>query len=223
MAPAATHWDVLDHLVGYLLKTRGHCRILCLGECALSLWGGELERSQSGFMLKLGDAPILWGSKQQTVVALLMCAAEYIALSDSTQPLVQVINQLTQLAQDFKKTIFCDNQAAVQVSIENLSCKCMWYLNHAFFFVNNVICKHRIMVRWVNTREMQAYALTKRLSGQSLNQALHFLSITGNSCLVVTYKLLVVRSKPRSSPLTFGGDGKDMTDKRALLHLPISY
>ncbi|MBW0530000.1 hypothetical protein O181_069715 [Austropuccinia psidii MF-1] len=175
-ALTATHWDVLDHLVGYLLKTRGHGIILRLGECALNLWGGELEQSQSGFMLKLGNAPILWGSKWQTVVALLMCAVEYIALSDSTQHLVQEINQLTQLAQDFKKTIFCDNQAAVQVSIHNLS----RYLDHAFFFVNDVICKHGSMVRWVNTWEMEADALTKQLLGQSLNQALHFLSITGN-------------------------------------------
>ncbi|MBW0476849.1 hypothetical protein O181_016564 [Austropuccinia psidii MF-1] len=151
MAPTATHWDVLDHLVGYLLETRGHGTILRPGECALNLWGGELEQSQSGFMLKLGNAPILWGSKRQTVVALLTCAAEYIALSNLTQHLVQAINQLAQLAQDFKKTIFCDNQVAVQVSIDNLSCKRMRYLDRAFFFVNDVIRKHGIMVKWVNT------------------------------------------------------------------------
>ncbi|MBW0518166.1 hypothetical protein O181_057881 [Austropuccinia psidii MF-1] len=132
----ATHWDVLDHHIGYLLKTWGH-----------------------GIILR---------------------PAEYIALSNSTQHLVQAINQLTQLAQDFKKTIFCDNQAAVEVSIKNLSCKCMRYLDRAFFFVNNVIHKQGIMVRWVKTWEMQADAFTKRLSGQSLNQALYFLSITGN-------------------------------------------
>ncbi|MBW0468130.1 hypothetical protein O181_007845 [Austropuccinia psidii MF-1] len=138
---STAHWDVLDHLVGYLLKTRGHRIILRPGECALSLWsdagwGGKLVWSQSGFMLKLGNAPILWGSKRQTVVALSKCAAEYIALSNSTQHLIQVINQLTQLSQDFKKTIFCDNQAAVQISMDNLSHKRMRYLNHAFFFVN---------------------------------------------------------------------------------------
>ncbi|MBW0479628.1 hypothetical protein O181_019343 [Austropuccinia psidii MF-1] len=43
MALTATHWDILDHLVGYLLKTQGHTIILRLGECALNLWGGELE------------------------------------------------------------------------------------------------------------------------------------------------------------------------------------
>ncbi|MBW0536487.1 hypothetical protein O181_076202 [Austropuccinia psidii MF-1] len=37
-APTAAHWAILDHLVGYLLKTRGHSIILCPEECALNLW-----------------------------------------------------------------------------------------------------------------------------------------------------------------------------------------
>ncbi|MBW0515777.1 hypothetical protein O181_055492 [Austropuccinia psidii MF-1] len=124
-APTGTHWTMLDHIVVYLLKTQGHGIVLCPRDCSLNLWSGELERSHLGFMLKLGEAPILWGSKQQTVVALSTCAAKYIAFSNSTQHLVQAMNQLTQLAQDFKKTIFCDNQAEVKVSIDNLSCKRM--------------------------------------------------------------------------------------------------
>ncbi|MBW0470130.1 hypothetical protein O181_009845 [Austropuccinia psidii MF-1] len=124
-APTMTHWTMLDHLVGYLLKTWGHGIVLCLPYCTLNLWSDKLEQSQLGFMLKLGDAPILWGSKRQTVVALSTCAAKYIALSDLTKNLVQAVNQLTQLAQDFKKRIFYDNQAGVQVSINNLSHKRM--------------------------------------------------------------------------------------------------
>ncbi|MBW0552183.1 hypothetical protein O181_091898 [Austropuccinia psidii MF-1] len=84
-------------------------------------------------MLKIGDAPILWGSKRQSVVPLLTCAAEYIALSDSTQHLVQAIAQLSQLQDNFPKTIYCDNPATVQVSIESQSNKRMRYLDHMFF------------------------------------------------------------------------------------------
>ncbi|MBW0584295.1 hypothetical protein O181_124010 [Austropuccinia psidii MF-1] len=126
MGPTATHWGLLDHVIGYLLKTR-HCGItLCPGMLSLNLWsyagwGGDLEHSQTAFMIKLGDAPILWGSKCQSLVALSTCAAEYIALCDSTQHLVQAINQLSQLAGDFDKTIFCENQAVVQVLIDNKS------------------------------------------------------------------------------------------------------
>ncbi|MBW0524131.1 hypothetical protein O181_063846 [Austropuccinia psidii MF-1] len=184
MGPTATHWEMLDHVVGYLLKTRDRGLRLRPGGISLSLWsdagwGGDLERSQTGFILKLSDAPILWASKRQSVVELSTCAAEYIALSDSTQHLVQAINQLTQLVHDFDKTIFCDNQAAVQVSVDNKSRKCMRYLDRAFFFVNNTIHKHDIAVKLVKTGEMQAVALTKRLSGTTLLKAASFLGLKG--------------------------------------------
>ncbi|MBW0500491.1 hypothetical protein O181_040206 [Austropuccinia psidii MF-1] len=114
MKPTAKHWLLLDHV-----SDAG--------------WGGDLECSQSSFILKLGDAPIRWSSKQQTVVALYTCAEEYVALSDLTQHLLQAINQLAQLAEKFTNMIFCDNQAEVQVSIDNHSRKHMRYLDRAFF------------------------------------------------------------------------------------------
>ncbi|MBW0462864.1 hypothetical protein O181_002579 [Austropuccinia psidii MF-1] len=130
MRPMAAHWELLDHVVGYLLMSHGCGITLCPAPFSLNLWsdegwGGQVEQSQSGFILKLGDTPILWGSKQQSMAALLTCDTEYIALSNLTQHLVQAINQLTQITDNFKKTIFCNNQVAVQVLIDNLSWKCM--------------------------------------------------------------------------------------------------
>ncbi|MBW0514601.1 hypothetical protein O181_054316 [Austropuccinia psidii MF-1] len=179
-----SHWDLLDHVIGYLLKTRH--RSIHLRLCTLSLslwsdagWGGDLEPSQTGFMIKLGNAPILWGSKLQSVVALSTCATEYIALSNLTKHLVQTINQLGQLTGNFEKTIHRNNQAAVQVLIDNKFQKRMRYLDCAFFFVNDTIRKHDIKVVWVKTADMQADALTKWLLGPTLLQALPFLGING--------------------------------------------
>ncbi|MBW0510001.1 hypothetical protein O181_049716 [Austropuccinia psidii MF-1] len=87
MAPTEVHWNRLDHVVGYLLKTCNHRLRLRPGKVSLNLWGGDLKRLQTGFMLKLGNAPILWCSKRQGVVALSTCALEYVALSGSTQHL----------------------------------------------------------------------------------------------------------------------------------------
>ncbi|MBW0501140.1 hypothetical protein O181_040855 [Austropuccinia psidii MF-1] len=138
MGPTATHWDLLDHVIGYLFKTRNRGINLRSGTLSLNLWsnagwGGDLKRSQTGFMIKLGNSPILWGSKRQSMVALSTCAAEYIALSNLTQHLVQAINQLGQLAGNFNKTIYCNNQAAVQVLIDNKSQKHMHFLDRPFF------------------------------------------------------------------------------------------
>ncbi|MBW0469800.1 hypothetical protein O181_009515 [Austropuccinia psidii MF-1] len=137
-SPCVCHWLALDHLMGYLLRTQ---------DCQLSLlpmsmnldlwtdagWGGSLERSHSGGMIKLGDCPIFWNSKKQHVVALSTCAAEYIALSDATQYLVQAINHLNFFVSSFQKRILCDNKAALGISSDALSRKCTQYLNRAFF------------------------------------------------------------------------------------------
>ncbi|MBW0501224.1 hypothetical protein O181_040939 [Austropuccinia psidii MF-1] len=184
IAPTTEHWELLDHVVGYLLKTRDWGLRLCPGNLSLNLWsdagwGGNLERSQKGFIIKLGEAPILWASKRQSVVALSTCAAEYVGLSESTQHFVQAINQLTQLTGHFDKSIFCNNQAAVQVAINNKSRKRMRYLDHAFFFVNDTIRKHGIKVMWVKTVDIQADALTKRLSGPTIRHSLPFLGVSG--------------------------------------------
>ncbi|MBW0491292.1 hypothetical protein O181_031007 [Austropuccinia psidii MF-1] len=101
ITPMVAYWELLDLVVGYLLKTCGHRVVLKPGEFSLNLWGGDLEQFQSGFMLKLRDAPILWGSKNESMVALSTCAMEYTTLFDSTQHLVQAINQLMQLNQEF--------------------------------------------------------------------------------------------------------------------------
>ncbi|MBW0464642.1 hypothetical protein O181_004357 [Austropuccinia psidii MF-1] len=184
MGPTPAHWDLLDHVVGYLRKSRDWGIRLCPSNISLNLcsnagWGGDLERPQTGFVLKLGNTPILWGSKRQSVVELLTCAAEYIVLSDSTQHLVQAINQLEQLVGVFDKAIFCDNQAAVQVLIDNKLRKRMRYLDRAFSFVNDTVHKHVIKITWIKMDDMLADALTKRLSGPTLLQALPFLGVSG--------------------------------------------
>ncbi|MBW0558627.1 hypothetical protein O181_098342 [Austropuccinia psidii MF-1] len=92
MGPTAEHWEMMDHVVGYLLKTRNQGIQICLGNLSLSLWsnvgwGGDLKFLQEGFIIKLGNAPVLWGLKGKSVLALSTCAAKYVALSDSTQNL----------------------------------------------------------------------------------------------------------------------------------------
>ncbi|MBW0545411.1 hypothetical protein O181_085126 [Austropuccinia psidii MF-1] len=171
----------------------------------------------------LGDTPVLWGLKQQSVVALSTCAVEYIALCDSTQHLVQAINQLNQLVSDFDKTIFCNNQAAVQVLLDNKSCKWMRYLDCAFFFVNNTICKYGIKVTWVKMDNMLADALTKRLSGPTLLRSLPFLGITTLQLSDCTLKA-ARDPEPNSfsSPHQLQLTELELTGKQALLHLALS-
>ncbi|MBW0516824.1 hypothetical protein O181_056539 [Austropuccinia psidii MF-1] len=138
MKPTKKHWAHLDHLIFYLARTQDSVLMLCPKSLSLNLWrnagwGGKLEFSQSCFLLKLGNTPMLWASRQQEVVSLSACAAEYVSISNLTQKPVQAINQLLQLVVQFKKYIFCENQVVLQISIYNLSQKWMQCLDCAFF------------------------------------------------------------------------------------------
>ncbi|MBW0466507.1 hypothetical protein O181_006222 [Austropuccinia psidii MF-1] len=180
--PVNNHWLALDHLMGYLWRTQNY--YLSLNPRSLNIdlwtdagWGGSLERSHSGCVIKLGNSPIFWNSKKQTIVALSTCAAEYVALSDATQHFVQTINHMKHFADSFEKKILCDNEAAIGISKDALSRKRTRYLNRAFFFVNNTIRQFNITVKWVPTSLQQANIFTKRLSGPSTKAARELLCL----------------------------------------------
>ncbi|MBW0564398.1 hypothetical protein O181_104113 [Austropuccinia psidii MF-1] len=140
-------------------------------------WGGDYEQSQTGFLITLGGAPISWGLKFQTVVALSTWAADYVALSEATQHLVKTISTLDCLGVTTGKSIHCKNQATVSMATDNSLCKKMCYLLQAFFFVNNVIRSHNINTVWVSTSEQCANVLSKPLSGPLAAEARRQLAI----------------------------------------------
>ncbi|MBW0531300.1 hypothetical protein O181_071015 [Austropuccinia psidii MF-1] len=148
--PLEKHWQSLDYLMGYFLKT---CDMaLNIKPSCLSLelwvdasWGGSLEWSQSGFVLKLGNCPIHWAYKKQNIVALSTCAAEYVALSDATQYLVQAIHHLNFFDFKFNSRILCDNEAAIGISNDALSQKRTRYLNRAYFLSMTLFVSSRLM------------------------------------------------------------------------------
>jgi hypothetical protein len=47
-------------------------------------------KSQTGYVIKYCDVPILWVSKMQTQIALLTMEAEYIALYQSIRDLIPI-------------------------------------------------------------------------------------------------------------------------------------
>jgi hypothetical protein len=142
--PLESHWEALDILVGYLKRTRSLGLVLKGGNGLLRLWsdadwGGEHERSTSGYLIKHCGNSIAWGSRRQTVVALSTCAAEYIALSKGSQQLAQLHNLLIDIDQVIPQEIYCNNKAAILIAGDNASKKKTRYLSRAFYFINNFI------------------------------------------------------------------------------------
>jgi hypothetical protein len=140
-------------------------------------WGGEHERSTSGYLIKHNGNPIAWGAKRQTVVALSTCAAEYIALSDGTQQLAQLNNLLIDMHHIIPMEVFCDNEAAILIAGDNASKKKTRYLSRAFYFVNDFIRQYDIKIQWTSTQNQLADIFTKRLGPNLVEKALQKLNV----------------------------------------------
>ena len=149
-------------------------------------WGGEHERSTSGYIIKHNGNPIAWGAKRQTVVALSTCAAEYIALSDGTQQLAQLNILLIDMHHTIPMEIFCDNEAAILIAGNNASRKKTRYISRAFYFINDFIRQYRIQIQWTSTQNQLADIFTKRLRPNLIKKALQRLKIKQSSRVKLT-------------------------------------
>ncbi|KAI7955267.1 hypothetical protein MJO28_005667 [Puccinia striiformis f. sp. tritici] len=140
-------------------------------------WGGEHERSTTGYILQHCGNPISWGSKRQEVVAMSTCAAEYVALSIATQNLANIKVILDDICPSQRFEILCDNQAAVLVATDNASKKKTKYLQRAFYFVNDFVRKYKVKLYWISNQFQLADIFTKRLGASKHLSSLTDISI----------------------------------------------
>ncbi|KAI7953418.1 hypothetical protein MJO28_005965 [Puccinia striiformis f. sp. tritici] len=166
--PNESHWAALKHLLQYIATTRNKRLRLQVTDDKLinwtdANWGGEFQRSTSGFIIYFLGSPIAWGSRRQKVVATSTCAAEFIALGSSVDFLLFLIPIIKSLDLDPPKILKCDNRAAVLVSDDNASKGRMKSLERNFFFVNDAVREHNITLDWVPTSSNIADFFTKPL------------------------------------------------------------
>lgn len=77
----------------------------------------ETRKSTSGFVIKLGNAPVVWGSQKQRCVALSTTESEYVAASQTIKELVWISRLLKDLVCKSLKTpiMYVDNQSAIRL------------------------------------------------------------------------------------------------------------
>jgi hypothetical protein len=125
--PGVEHWKGLRHLINYLAGSRQQRLKLFpkdgprqLKTFADASWGGEFARSTYGVFITFMNSPILWISRRQVLVAASMCQAEYMASGVATRQTLWVQHLLKDvLKRDYVGHLFCDNQSAVHVAIED--------------------------------------------------------------------------------------------------------
>jgi hypothetical protein len=129
-------------------------------------WGmGDTRKSVSGFLIMMGESPLSWSSKQQAVVALSSCEAEYLATTHCARDVLWFRNLFAELgfAQSQLTSLFCDNQDTVACTHDPHAHSKMKHIAIREHFIRDCVMKRLIDVIHVSGKENIADLLTKPL------------------------------------------------------------
>jgi hypothetical protein len=144
-------------------------------------WAGDKEtrKSTSGYVFLINGGPVSWASKRQSSVALRSCEAEYYALTQAGKEAVwinQLVTEVTREDQD-PLSIYCDNQAAL-ASTENPKLHGrMKHVEIQHHFIRELVKDKKIIVKWVDTKNMVADGLTKVLDRTKFGRFVNLLGV----------------------------------------------
>ena len=129
----------------------------------------ENRKLTSGHIFLMGNSPISWYSKKQTIVAISTAEEEFIIASECIKKALWFRNTIYELF-NYKSpiTIYTDNKSS-KIIMENgeLSIK-FNQIDIKFHFDNDNIKKNKIILKYKNTSEMVADILTKNINGTKL-------------------------------------------------------
>ncbi|MBW0503459.1 hypothetical protein O181_043174 [Austropuccinia psidii MF-1] len=119
-SPQNTQWHALQHLLGYVKYSMDFCLKYEAKANGLQVWtdadwGGEFQRSTTGFVFRLFGCTIAWASRRQKLVATSTFAAELIAMGMTSDLLSFIIQILHSIDPTVDSTLFCDNKASMMV------------------------------------------------------------------------------------------------------------
>jgi hypothetical protein len=122
--PARTHWEAAKDVMHYL-KGKANVRLTLGAESqgfeayVDSDWASQTHRHlMSGYTVLLHSAPVAWSACKQSLIALSMAEAEYIALTAVAQEVLYLQSLLTELHEPVTLPIpiYCDNQGAITLA-----------------------------------------------------------------------------------------------------------
>jgi hypothetical protein len=130
-------------------------------------WGGDVDTrcSTSGFILWVGDMPIVWKSKLQSVVSLSSTEAEYVAACACAREVVWLRNLLTQVGQIQSEptVVFEDNAGCIFIANNVSSSVRTKHLDINYHYVREKVTSRELTLVKIATQDNVADMLTKPL------------------------------------------------------------
>lgn len=172
--PRQSHMDAANRVLRYLKGTTGQGVLLPKdGDPVLTAfydsdWLGcpYTRRSQTGYLLMLGGAPISWKTKKQTVVSRSFAEAEYRAMASTVSEILWVrwLLKNLQVHIDTPTMLFCDNQAARHIANNPVFHERTKHVEMDCFFVRERVVSKQILPMRIDSKMQVVDLLTKGLS-----------------------------------------------------------
>ena len=125
----------------------------------------EGRQSISGFIVECASAPMAWSSKQQAIVALSSCEAEYLACTHCTHEVVWLGSLFIELCfSQGPTTLLCNNEGTVACTHNPHSHSQMKHIDIHTHFIHDCVNNHLINVHHIPGTENVANILTKPLN-----------------------------------------------------------
>ena len=114
----------------------------------------------------MGDSPVAWSSKQQAVVALSSCEAEYLACTHAACQIIWMRQLLEELGfpQTEATLLFCDNNGTIACTHDPHGHTRMKHIDIRAHFIRDCVNNRTIDVLRVDSKENIADILTKPLA-----------------------------------------------------------
>lgn len=172
------HYNVAKRVCRYLTKTkdlgitfRGQIRDdgICnptFRAFSDSDWAGaEGRKSVSGYFMELANGPIAWSSKQQAVVALSSCEAEYLATTHAAKQLIWTRSILFELGfpQNDATILYCDNRGTICCTHDPQQHSAMKHIDIRIHFIRDCVSRGYIDVHHIPGIDNYADLCTKAL------------------------------------------------------------
>jgi hypothetical protein len=174
------HFDAAKYLLRYLQGT--HTRGIIYRDinnpsptfCSFadSDWAmSEGHKSVSGYVIECGGGPITWSSKQQAIVALSSCEAEYLSCTHCARQIIWLCMLFDKLGfpQTHPSVLYCDNQGTVACTHNPHSHSKMKHIDIRAHFIRLCVNQKIINVHHIPGVQNPADLLTK-----PLDKIIHF-------------------------------------------------
>ena len=131
----------------------------------------EDRQSQSGMIIKLGNATILSKSIKQKIVTKSSTEAELVAVSDFISYLIYIMRILEEINYNISKIIlFQDNTSTINlINNQRPTSQRTLHIDTRYFFVRQRQQLHNFSIQHIPTDKMVADLLTKPLQGAKFN------------------------------------------------------